>query len=161
MWNGTLAGNVFNLVSKMYLCLVRSVKMRPSYVCIGPLCGIQWVCKFTFKGKVHFYWYLSKTSVLTWCISTYAQHNKRVKFWAQLVIGVGRKWWKKKHPCWTNCVLSDRNKRLCIAKKVFYYFSEKLPLFQNLCYFRGSRFSQCFIVLSTALQCSLPSQFLS
>ena len=39
--------------------------------------------------------------------------------------------------------------------EVFYYFSEKLPLSQNLCYFRGSRFSQCFI-LSTALQCSLP-----
>ena len=42
--------------------------------------------------------------------------------------------------------------------EVFYYFSEKLPLSQNLCYFRGSRFSQCFI-LSTALKCSLPSQF--
>ena len=44
--------------------------------------------------------------------------------------------------------------------EVFYYLSEKLSLSQNLCYFRGSRFSQCFI-LSTALQCSLQSQFLS
>ena len=34
--------------------------------------------------------------------------------------------------------------------EVFYYCSEKLPLSQKLRYFRGSRFSQCFI-LSTAL----------
>ena len=42
----------------------------------------------------------------------------------------------------------------------FYYFSEKLPFSQNLCYFRGSRFLQC-VILSTALQCSRSSQFLS
>ena len=41
---------------------------------------------------------------------------------------------------------------------VFNYWSEKLPLSQKLRYFRGSRFSQCFI-LSTALHCSLPSFF--
>ena len=40
--------------------------------------------------------------------------------------------------------------------EVFSYFSEKLlSFFQNLCYFRGSRF-----ILATALQSSLPSQFL-
>ena len=44
------------------------------------------------------------------------------------------------------CALSDRNKRQS-------YFSEKLLLSQNQCYFRWSHFSQCF-VLSTALQCS-------
>ena len=56
------------------------------------------------------------------------------------------------------CVLSDKNKRL-LARSLL-LFSEKLPLSQKRCYFRGSHFSQCFI-LSTALQCSLPSQFLS
>ena len=30
------------------------------------------------------------------------QKNKSVKIWAQLVIGVARKWWQKKHPFWTN-----------------------------------------------------------
>ena len=35
--------------------------------------------------------------------------------------------------------------------------SEKLPLSPKLCYFRRSRFSQC--LLSTALHCSLTSQF--
>ena len=41
-----------------------------------------------------------------------------------------------------------------IGIKDFYYFSEKLLLSQNLCYFRGSRFSKCFIP-STALPCSV------
>ena len=41
----------------------------------------------------------------------------------------------------------------------FKYFSEKLLLSQKLCFFRGSRFSQCF-VLSTVLRCSLPSKIL-
>ena len=36
-----------------------------------------------------------------------------------------------------------------------YYLSEKLPLPQKLLYFKGSCFSQCFL-LSTALHCSLP-----
>ena len=45
------------------------------------------------------------------------------------------------------CVLLDRNN----------YFSEKLPLSQKL-RFRGSRLPKCFI-LSTAIQCSLRSQF--
>ena len=50
----------------------------------------------------------------------------------------------------------------CIMKgfglEVFYYLSESLPLKKKkLCYFRGSRFAQCFI-LSTALIFSLPSK---
>ena len=34
--------------------------------------------------------YLSKTSVLTCCISTYAQNNKSVKILTQLVVEVAR-----------------------------------------------------------------------
>ena len=45
-------------------------------------------------------------------------------------------------------------------QEVFLYLSEKLPLSQNIRYFRGSRFPQYFII-STALKCSLPNQFLS
>ena len=41
----------------------------------------------------------------------------------------------------------------------FIYYSEKLLLSQKLCYFRGSGFSQCFI-LPTTLHCWLPSKFL-
>ena len=40
-------------------------------------------------------------------------------------------------------------------------WSEKIPVSQALCYFRGSPFSQCVNILSTALCCSsLPSKFL-
>ena len=34
---------------------------------------------------------------------------------------------------------------------MFYYLSETLPLSQNLYYFRGSRFSQCFTINSSLL----------
>ena len=56
---------------------------------------------------------------------------------------------RKKHPCWMNlCAFRYRNKRLTrhVRLEVFNYFSEKLPLSQNLCYFRVSHF-----LLSTAL----------
>ena len=49
------------------------------------------------------------------------------------------------------CVLSDRNKRL-LQLEVFYFC-----LVRN--HFRGSRFPQWF-VLSSALQCQLPSQLI-
>ena len=45
------------------------------------------------------------------------------------------------------------------SQNQFKYFSEKLLLSQNLCYFRGSHFSHCF-KLSMALYCLLPSKFL-
>ena len=71
---------------------------------------------------------------------------------------------RKKHPCCTPmlhinlCALSCLKHRLSCLKP-FDILSEKLHLSQKLHYFRGSRFSQCFI-LSTALHCSLPSKFL-
>ena len=66
-----------------------------------------------------------------------------------------------KHSCRTSCVLSDAfNLRPRLSSRIkFKYFSGKLLLPQRLRYFRGSRFSQCFI-LSTALHRSLPSKFL-
>ena len=86
------------------------------------------------KGKVQ-YW-LSKTSVLTWCIVlTLCTSNKPVKIWAQLVIGVGRKWWKKKHPCWANLCGSDRNKRLnksfIILVRNYLYISKSILLLRE------------------------------
>ena len=44
----------------------------------------------------------------------------------------------------------------------FLYLSEKLPFSKNthVRYFRGSHFSQCFILLLTAYHCLLPSKFL-
>ena len=47
------------------------------------------------------------------------------------------------------------NKKHPLCLKSFYYLSEKLLLFQNLHYFRGSHFSQCFIsILPTSPHCS-------
>ena len=66
---------------------------------------------------------------------------------------------RKKHPCLYKIVCFQIGIK-GFRPEVFYYFSEKLPLSQKLSYFRGSHFPQCFI-LSTALQCLLPSQFLS
>ena len=59
-----------------------------------------------------------------------------------------------------NFVLSDKNKRLL---EVFYYFSEKLPLSQKLSLVtsEGVVSHNVLYLLSTALQCLLPSQFLS
>ena len=48
-------------------------------------------------------WQLSKTSLLTWCIPTYASNNKPVNIWTQLVVEK----WKKKHPCRRSNVVSD------------------------------------------------------
>ena len=60
---------------------------------------------------------------------------------------------RKKHPCCTTFCVSR-----CIIWR-FYYLSKKLPLFQKLRYFRGSRFSQC-VVPPTTLHWSLPNKFL-
>ena len=98
-----------------------------------------------------------KTSIFTWCISTYAQNNNLWKFW--------RNWSSKlrenngrKIPFVTQvAVLSDAfNLRPQLRSRIqFKYLSEKLLLSQKVCYFRESRFSQ-----STALHYLLPSKFL-
>ena len=41
--------------------------------------------------------------VFSLCVSHHTHNiNKPMKIWAQSVIEVARKLWKKKHPCWTN-----------------------------------------------------------
>ena len=64
-------------------------------------------------------------------------NNKPVNILNQLVIEVEREQWKKKLPC---CIILCAFR--CIIKflypEVFYYLSEKLPLSQNLHYFRGA-----------------------
>ena len=72
--------------------------------------------------------------------------------------------WKKEHPCcitlcaYSRCTIKGFSYSLCYCY-LFYYLSEKLPLCQKLHYFRGSRFSQCFIP-STSPHYLLPSKFL-
>ena len=78
-----------------------------------------------------------------------------MKIWAQLVIGVARKLWRNKTPLLDEFVCFQIGIKDCWLE-VFNFFREELPLSQNLCYFRGSRLKQC-VLLSTALQCSLPS----
>ena len=80
-----------------------------------------------------------------------------MKIWAQLVIEVARKWWKKTHHCCTNLCAFKWNKRLQL--KSFNISVRKYLFLKKVCYFRGSHFSQCFIP-STALHCSLPSGFM-
>ena len=115
-------------------------------------------CVDPFCGRAH--WtplVIAKTFLLTWCISTYAHTKKTCENLSS--IG-GRsseilKWKKKKTLVAWSCVLSDA----WGLEINFKYFSGKLLLSRKLrYYFRGSRFSQCFI-LSTALRCLLPSKF--
>ena len=55
------------------------------------------------------------------------------------------------------CELSDRNKTHSDIE-VFYYFSEKLPLFRNLYYFREPFLTMFYTINSSPM---LVSQFLS
>ena len=84
------------------------------------------------------------------------------KFWLKL----SSKLWKnkeRKHSLCTNLCAFRYLKwaSVCwLQAWSLLYLREKLPLSQKLHCFLGSCFSQCF-TLSTALHCSLPSQFLS
>ena len=116
-------------------------------------------CFFLFlKGKVIYTFGNCQRPVFSLGVS---QHKHKITSLWTFELNWSSKLWendeRQKHPFWTNlCAFRSRRRLL----EVVYYFSENLPLSQNLCYFKGSRFSQCFI-LSTALQCSLPSEFLS
>ena len=50
---------------------------------------------------------------------------------------------------------------VCFQLEVFYYFSEKLPLSQKLCYFRGRVASHKVVYYQQLSNARLPSQFLS
>ena len=103
------------------------------------------ICKLLLKDTGH-YWkfFLSKTSLLTWCISS-SQHMHRITNLCKF----GLNWSTK---------LQDNNERktpllhLCAFRCLILR-----P--QKLRYFRGSQFSHSFI-LSTALHCSIPSKVL-
>ena len=106
-----------------------------------------------FTGHVDHNLVIVKTSLLTWCIQTCAQTCEN---WGSIfAIEVARKYWQK-HPYSTIKLCAFRcpilNKRL----QNWGHLSVKVPLSQKLLYFRERNFSQCFI-LSTALQCLLPS----
>ena len=69
---------------------------------------------------------------------------------------------EKKHPGHTKCVLLDVWFRdLTIFWGLEFKFEWKIKSFSKttIRYFRESRFSQCFILLYTALHCLLPSKF--
>ena len=101
---------------------------------------------------------LSKTSLLTKCTHAY----KKSRNWVQLVVEVANIiMWRKKHPCHTKlcafrCLISRPQNRILRSLN---QIRGKLIIFQKLRFFRGSHFSQCFI-LSTAPHFSLPSKVL-
>ena len=83
------------------------------------------------------------------------QDNKSVNFCICIQLVIKNEEKKNTHVallCITLCAFGASKNPLA---EVFYYLSEKLPLFKKLCYFRRSRFSQCFIYfnVSTALHC--------
>ena len=99
---------------------------------------------------------LSKTSFLTWCISTLSVCTKyqtcenlnSIGHWSCEII------MEEKHPyhtklCVFRCLISEPQNLILRSQN---QICGKLPLSWKLCHFRGSRFSQC-VILSTALPC--------
>ena len=81
------------------------------------------------------------------------------KFSSQLVIKVAREKWKKKTPLLQYFVCLQMHNKRPDSWSFLWFEWECSPLSQKLRHFRGSCFSQCFM-LPTALHCSLPSKFL-
>ena len=100
---------------------------------------------------------MSKTSILTWCIPTWAYNNKLGAIWTQLVFKVARKR-KKNKPLLHNFVCFRMHK-IKASAEVFLIFWVRNYLFLKTNITSEGTVCQCFIP-STALHCSLPSKFL-
>ena len=121
---------------------------------------------FYVKDTGHL-WLQSKTSLLTWCISTYAQNNKPVKIRTQLVVEVARQQkkntlvtpqrklslWSHEGVCFQMLDLGTSKSSSEVSKIKFKYLSGKLLLSQKLCYFRGSRFTHVLYYQQLSMAC--------